>query len=490
MALQEDMSNQQVGPVVDGEGDRVFSVEQHGLDPIPVGDRHGSPRELFWTWLGGAYNYVALAAGALPILFGLSLWQALLAVLIGNVMGAVVFGLCAIHGPHTATATIVNTRAALGHKGNLLAAAISFFSVAGWVAVNSVLAAFALIQLLGVAGIVLNDVTKAILVGVVLIVQMAIAIYGHATVVALERVFAIASGILLTGLLIFVLPQIDWMKPAAAEMAGSTTIGTWLLALGVMFAGPLSWANYASDYSRYLPEDTDWKQVALYSGLGMGVANVLGGLIGALLATLVDMNDPLANIPSILPVWYLVAFLAAVLWGTVANNVLNLYTAGLGLLALRIRTQRWIAVLVVGIGAAILTYIAIFVYNFMSLYAQWLTLTLAFLSPWVAILLMDYWLRRGHYDVSGLHTWGVGAYWFRNGVNWRALGIYILGIVAALAFSNSTLWASPLAVEYLGGADLSLFVGLLLTGTLYYLVEGRRIRGAERAKPIITPSAS
>jgi len=489
MAHEVRIDDQQMASATDS-GDRVFSIEQHGLDPIPVSDRHGTPRELFWTWLGGAYNYVALAAGALPIIFGLSLWQALLAVVVGNVLGAIVFGLCAVHGPRTATATIVNTRAALGHKGNLVAAAISFFSVAGWVAVNSVLAAFALIQLLAIAGITLNDVTKGLLVAVILIAQMAIAIYGHATVVALERVFAIASGILLTGLLIFVLPQIDWMMPAATNMAGSTTIGTWLLALAVMFAGPLSWANYASDYSRYLPEDTDWKQVALYSGLGMGVANVLGCLIGALLATLVDMNDPLANIPSILPVWYLVAFLAAVLWGTVANNVLNLYTAGLGLLALRIHTQRWIAVLIVGIGASVLTYIAIFVYNFMSLYAQWLTLTLAFLSPWVAILLMDYWLRRGHYDVTGLHTWGVGAYWFHNGVNWRALGIYILGIVAALVFSNSTIWASPLAVNYLGGADLSLFVGFLLTGTLYYLIEGRRIRGTSGADAVIAAGAT
>jgi purine-cytosine permease-like protein len=210
----------------------------------------------------------------------------------------------------------------------------------------------------------------------------------------------------------------------------------------------------------------------------MGVANVLGCFIGALLATLVDMNDPLANIPAILPVWYLVLFLAAVLWGTVANNVLNLYTAGLGLLALRVRAPRWIAVLGVGIGASVLTYIAIFIYNFMSLYAQWLILTLAFLSPWVAILLVDFWLRRGEYYVYGLHTWGTGEYWYNNGINWRALGIYLLGIIAALAFSNSTIWASPLAIDYLGGADLSLFIGFLLTGSLYYLSERNRMQKA------------
>jgi NCS1 family nucleobase:cation symporter-1 len=84
----------------------------------------------------------------------------------------------------------------------------------------------------------------------------------------------------------------------------------------------------------------------------------------------------------------------------------------------------------------------------------------------------------------------VGAYWFHNGVNWRALGIYILGIVAALVFSNSTIWASPLAVNYLGGADLSLFVGFLLTGTLYYLIEGRRIRGTSGADAVIAAGAT
>ena len=266
---------------------------------------------------------------------------------------------------------------------------------------------------------------------------MGIAIYGYATVMAMERVVAVIVSVLITGLLVFVLPQVNWAHPAAAEMAGSTTIGTWLLALAAMFAGPLSWANYASDYSRYLPETTNWKKVALYSGLGMGIANLLGCFIGALLATLVDMSDPLGNVPQILPAWYAVVFLVAVLIGAIANNVLNLYTAGLGLLALRVRAPRWVAVLIIGLIASVLTYIAIFGYNFMDLYAQWLILISDFLSPWVAILLVDYWLRRGRSDVGALHTWGSGVYWFRNGINWPVLGIYLLGIVASLAFSNS-----------------------------------------------------
>ncbi|HEX6288802.1 MAG TPA: cytosine permease [Herpetosiphonaceae bacterium] len=459
----------------------LLIVEQHGLDPIPADQRYGQPRALFWTWLGGAYNYVTLAAGALLILLGLSLWQALLAVVLGNILGAIVFGLCALPGPITATATIVNTRAAFGHKGNLFAAAISFVSVSGWVAVNSVFAAFALFQVLQVAGISPGTTLKAILVAVVLVVQMIIAIVGHALVMALERVFAVGVSIVLTGLLVVILPRVNWAYPAAATLADSSVLGTWLLAVSLMFAGPLAWTNYAADYARYLPRQTKGTRVAFYSALGMGAANILGCSIGALLATLVDMNDPLANVPHLLPVWYILIFLAAVLIGAVANNVMNLYTAGLGLLALRVHAPRWIAVLVIGVIASMMTYIAVFMVDFMTFYAQLLLLSLCFLAPWAAILIVDYWLRGGRYHIRGLHTWGSGPYWFRNGVNRSAVVVYLAGIIASFAFSNSTLWASPLVIAYLGGADLSLFVGMVLTGTLYYVTERRTIGSARSA---------
>ena len=133
--------------------DPIFGIEVHGLDPIPSEHRHGQPRELLWTWLGGNFNYVALAAGAFTILFGLSIWQAITAAIVGSVLGAIVFGFCSIFGPRTATITIVNTRAAFGLNGNYPVAVISWLSASGWVAVNSVFAIFALIQVTRVIGL-------------------------------------------------------------------------------------------------------------------------------------------------------------------------------------------------------------------------------------------------------------------------------------------------------------------------------------------------
>ncbi len=467
--------------------DPIFGIEIHGLDPIPIEHRHGEPRELFWTWLGGNFNYVVLAAGAFTIIFGLNIWQALTAAAIGSVLGAIVFGLCGIFGPRTATATIVNTRAAFGLNGNFPAALISWLSASGWVAVNSVLAVFSLVQLAGIAGLGTGIAVQIAAVAIVILAQVVIALFGHATVVASERIFALVSVILILGVMVFALPKVNWAYPQAKTLAGSTTVGTWFLALSVIMAGPLSWVNYASDYSRYFPTNISWKRIAVMSALGVGVSAVFGSLIGTVLATVVDMSNPVANLPKILPSWYLVPFLLVVIWGAIANNVLNLYTAGLGLLALRVRARRWIAVCIVGSLATVLTCIAVFIYNFMSLYAEWLSLTLILLTPWAAILLVDYFVRRGQYDVEGLHTWGRGPYWYRGGVNWPALVVYLLGIVAALAVANSTLWASPISTQLLGGADLSLFAGLLVTGILYYLVARRQVPKVQ-ARGVNVPS--
>jgi NCS1 family nucleobase:cation symporter-1 len=149
-----------------------------------------------------------------------------------------------------------------------------------------------------------------------------------------------------------------------------------------------------------------------------------------------------------------------------------------------------VAVSIVAVIATVLTCIAVFVYNFMSLYAEWLSLTLILLAPWTAILLVDYFVRRGQYDVEGLHTWGKGPYWYRGGWNWPALLVYLVGILAALAVANSTLWSSPISTQMLGGADLSLFAGLIVTGALYYPVVRRQVAKVQAESVIVPPQRS
>jgi cytosine/uracil/thiamine/allantoin permease len=100
-------------------------------------------------------------------------------------------------------------------------------------------------------------------------------------------------------------------------------------------------------------------------------------------------------------------------------------------------------------------------------------------------LRVDYFLRGGHYDHTDLMRWGGGRYWFDNGTAWPGLVAFVVGIVASVACSNSPSFESPLAQSWLGGADLSFEVGLLLPALLYYLMARHRLgRPVAAATPI------
>lgn len=455
-----------------------FEVELHGIEPIPESERKGNPRSLFGMWWGGQFTYISLVIGALPILLGLSLWSGLSAILVGGVLGSLFVGLSGILGPKTGTATIVNTRSVLGIKGNILPEVLNWITVVGWAASNSVLGALALIQLFGMIGWT-GVSAQIVAVIIVLAVQVVIAMVGLNAVMSSEKVFAIITTVLVLGMVLFLLPKMDW-NFAGAGLTGKDSIGMWFLAVAIVFTGPLSWVNYASDYTRYYPKNTSPKKITLWAGSGMLIATLLSYPIGCLLATVVDMGDPIANLPAVLPAWYLAPFLFVVFWSCVANNVLNVYTAGLALLTLRIKVKRIVSVTIIGILALIFCYFALFVYNFVPIFEQFLLLQMLWLAPWCVLMLADYWLRKGEYDSHSLHSWGDGKYWYNNGFNWRGIAAFLIAIAASIPFANSELLNTPLATDVLGGADLSFFVGMIVAFVLYRLISG--IKGGQLSK--------
>ncbi|MEG0641297.1 MAG: cytosine permease, partial [Clostridium sp.] len=103
----------------------AFQVEENSIDPIPEDKRHGHPAELFKMWIGANINYVVLLNGIVVVALGLSIWQALSAVLVGNLLGCIVLGLASIMGPRTGTAGIVTSRTAFGQVGSYLPIIVS-----------------------------------------------------------------------------------------------------------------------------------------------------------------------------------------------------------------------------------------------------------------------------------------------------------------------------------------------------------------------------
>jgi NCS1 family nucleobase:cation symporter-1 len=281
---------------------------------------------------------------------------------------------------------------------------------------------------------------------------------------------SLALVLLFLGFAVLILPRIDWRGAAAVPHRGG--FATWLLVMGLIFSYPLSWTNFASDYSRYLPESTSWRRIALAAGGGQFVALVFCELVGVLFALALGgaLTDPVADLPRLLPDWYLLPFLLAVILGSIATNVPNGYTAGLGLLALRLPMGRVASMLLIALLTLAFRVFTLFYGHAIELYERWLGYILIWTGPWISIVVVDYFLRGGRYSGADLMRWGGGCYWYRRGVQWAGVGAFLAGLAACLLFSNSDLYSSPLMTGLLGGTDLSFEAGMVVAGLLYFVL--------------------
>ena len=183
-------------------GERVIAVEPGGNEPIPAEERHGRPRQLFWTWTSPNLEFATIFVGVLSVqAFGLTFAQAVAAVLLGNGLAAIAHGVLSARGPLAGVPQMVLGRLAFGYRGNALPAGLmTITSGFGWFAVNSVSAAFALNSLTGLP--------PATWLVIVVLVQIGVAFVGHNLVQVFERfafpvlalVFAVGAVIVLVAI--------------------------------------------------------------------------------------------------------------------------------------------------------------------------------------------------------------------------------------------------------------------------------------------------
>jgi NCS1 nucleoside transporter family len=462
-------------------GNELWRIEQHGIDPIPDDERKGNARELFWVWLGGNVSITYVIIGAVLVGLGLGFWAALGAIVLGNFFYVVV-GLGGITGPRTGTATMVVSRASFGQRGNLLPTLLAWLTVVGWQAVFLVLSAFAAYSLAEQVGITVSNPVKAILLGVLVIITYGAAVLGHATILFLQKIFSYLLGAIIIGVAIQVVLKSD-IHYAAGEMAASTKLATFCLGTMVVAALPLSFSNYPADYSRYLPRDTSPRAIVGWTMLGNMIPAIGITLIGVLAGSVADLSDPVGGLKPLLESWYFTPFLIVVIGGSVTNNFLNTYTSGLTLLALGVKLPRYKTIVIDCVIATALSVYAIFFQDFLTAFEGFLALALVWLAPWCAVFLVDALMRKFEYSTPDLLRSDGGRYWFSGGFNHAAIFSFLLGAVATFFTTNAAKWQSPICTHLLGGADISIPVGMLVAGSSYFLL--RRRRTAEAESPLV-----
>src|SRR5688500_9987008 len=234
--------------------DSALEIEQHGFDYIDERGRYLKPRALFTFWLGSnAYAYYILI-GAILISLGLSIVQALAALLIAT-LGYIYLGFASQGGARSGLPTMTFSRAAFGVRGNRLNAVLAWFELIAFEALNAIFGVFAFLALAAELGWQ-EPGTAGTIVGTFVIIGISalVAIYGHRLLFVAQRVFAIG----LTAVMILVgawtLPSIDWAYTGTLQ--GEAAIGPFLLACALAAAAPLSFLIVCADYPRYLPSDT------------------------------------------------------------------------------------------------------------------------------------------------------------------------------------------------------------------------------------------
>jgi purine-cytosine permease-like protein len=241
-------------------------------------------------------------------------------------------------------------------------------------------------------------------------------------------------------------------------------------------SGGLGWPINASDYSRYLPKNSDKKQIVWAVTAGGYIPSVLLALLGAAVATAVPVaSDPISGLPHAFASWFLIPYLVLIVVQLFAINSIDLYSSGLTLQAIGLKIKRWQAVLVDTVVSGVITAVVIFSASFNTFLTDFLLFMIIWIAPWVGIFLVDYFLRRGTYDSRSLLDTRAGIYWRKAGVHVPGVVAQLLGMVAASMWLDTTVWQGPLSTAT-NGADFSIFMGTIVGGLAYYILARNSVR--------------
>jgi NCS1 nucleoside transporter family len=465
-------------------GSAPVASEDHEawLHPIPESERTRKVSGQFWIWAGANLAPINWVLGALGIQLGLGFADTVTVLVLGNLIGMLLFGCFVLLGQKTGATGMVLARAVFGRRGNYLPAAIQALLVIGWCAVNTWIILDLVMALFGTLGWVdpeaHNYAWKIGIATFIMAAQVTIAWFGYKAIAAFEKWTVPPTIIILT-----VMSAVAWfgMKinwtyagPAGHILEGSERIAAMsavMTAIGIGWG--ITWFTYAADYSRFVSTTVPKRKVYLASVLGQFIPVVWLGILGASLATNTGEIDPgkliVLNFGALaLPV------LLMVLHGPIATNILNIYTFSVATQALDISISRRKLNLFVGFFSLAVVIFFIFQEDFATVLDAWLIGLVAWVAAWGGVMLVHYfWIeKRWPGDPDRLFD-AVGTKRL-PAVNPAGIASLIVGIFATWLFMYGLVPAmqGPIAVA-LGGWDLSWLAGGLSSAAAYAVLGPR-----------------
>ncbi|MBB6119877.1 cytosine permease [Nocardiopsis algeriensis] len=448
----------------------MTEIETYGVAPIPVKAQTSRPFDLFRLTFGGANTFATIILGTMPIAYGLSFTAAATATVVGVVLGALILSPMALFGPRTRTNNAVSSGAHFGVVGRALGSllslltAVTFFSISVWVSGDAIVGAA---MRFGFDG---GDWLRALAYGVIAVAVFAVCVYGFQFMLLINKV-AVVAGTALMLLAVFAYGgDFDPSYAGSGEFLLGGFWPTWVLSVLTVMSNPVSFGGFLGDWSRYIPATRSTRSMLAAPFLAQ-VATLLPFFFGLTTATLVaDPANYVSGLAAASPLWYALPLLLVALIGGLSTGTTSLYGTGLDFSSLVPRLNRLQGTVVVGCLALVLIFVGTFLFDIVETINAFTILIVLLTSPWMVILMLGYLFRRGFYVAEDLQVFNEGrrggAYWFSNGINWRAMTAWLLSAGMGLVFANTPLLVGPLG-NLAAGIDLSLPVALLTAAITY-----------------------
>jgi purine-cytosine permease-like protein len=463
---------------------KVTEVEVHGVEPIPDHERTARPLDLFRLTFGGANTIATVVLGSFPIIFGLSFRDALLATLLGVVLGAAILAPMALFGPRNGTNNAVSSSAHLGVHGRVvgsflsLLTAVAFFSISVWTS-GDVLVGGANRAM----GLPDNDIAVGVAYGVFALLVLVVCVYGFQFMLLVNKIAVVAATVLfLLGIVAFggtFDPSYAGIFGAGADAA--TNALYWPSFVGaalIVMSNPVSFGAFLGDWSRYIPRDTPGRRSMAAAFLAQ-IATLVPFLFGLVTATVVATSAPefveggdyIGGLLAVSPGWYFVPVCLIALIGGMSTGTTALYGTGLDFSSVFPRFSRVQATVFIGAIAVAFIFVGRFAFNVVQSISTFAVLIVTCTAPWMVVMMIGWFVRRGWYDSDALQVFNRrqrgGRYWFTHGWNWRGLGAWLVSAALSLCFVNlPNQFVGPLG-DLANGIDLSIPVGLGVAAVLY-----------------------
>jgi nucleobase:cation symporter-1, NCS1 family len=356
-------------------------VRPAGSTEAPLVLTTDAPRTLgffdqFTLWGNFGISLFGPVTGALVAAYTGSLWQGLLAVVVGCGIGALVLGGAAVFGSHTGAPAMASLRGLFGRRGSIAPTVLNIAQNVGWATMEIIVISTAAVAVLGAAW----RWPFVLLAGAAATV-MAVRPLGSVRLLRKIMVWLVLAA----SVFLFV----EVLMQPRQQIPQDSVLGFWP-AVDLAIAGVISYAPLAADYSRH-----SRTRPSAFSGaaLGYGAAAVAYYALGVLAVANLGASDVI-NALVTLPAGAIA--IAILLVDEVDEAFANVYSTTMSVQNLFPRLDRRILAVTIGVIATLLAGLLDF-----GQYQSFLFLIGSVFVPLFAVAAVDFFAVSGQrWDVS------------------------------------------------------------------------------------------